>query len=164
MWGWCVGVEDPRSTTQYSVWWIQHKHIPLTNLIVPIGAQQIRHGRDPKGKGRGGGRYGGGRDGGGRGGVGRGGGGIDLIAMVVEQVDSGEEDVDISGEIASMSSSDEGDESGSGSSSNDGDEGGDDGHDVEMPQDTEFGGAERGDEEGLRDQFKRLEDLVATLW
>ncbi|XP_059067868.1 uncharacterized protein LOC131858596 [Cryptomeria japonica] len=82
-------------------------------------------------------------------------------------VDSGEEDVDISGETASMSSSDrsdsEGDESALGSQRSDGDEGGDSGHDVEMPQDMESRGAERADEEGLIDRVRSLEDLVATL-
>lgn len=63
--------------------------------------------------------------------------GIDLIEVVIEQVESGEEDVDISGETTSMRSSDrsdsEGDELALGPSSNDGDEGGDSGHDVDMP-------------------------------
>lgn len=83
--------------------------------------------------------------------------------MVAKKVYSGEEDADISGETASMSSSDEGDESASGSSRSDGDEGGDNGHDVEMSQATESGGAERGDEEGLRYRVRCLEDLVTTL-
>lgn len=63
-----------------------------------------------------------------------------------------------------MSSSDDSDESGLGSSSSDGDEGGDDGHDMEVPQAAESIGVDRGDEEGLRDQIRCLEDLVATLW
>ncbi|XP_059068598.1 uncharacterized protein LOC131859087 [Cryptomeria japonica] len=127
--------------------------------------REIRHGSGPRGQRRGGyggdggcrgggGRGGGGRDGGGiggggggGGGGGRDGGGIDLITMVTEQVDSGEEDVDISGETASMKNYDESDESGSGSSSSGGDGGGDDGYDVEMPQVTKSVGAERGDEE-----------------
>ncbi|XP_059068590.1 serine/threonine-protein phosphatase 7 long form homolog [Cryptomeria japonica] len=71
------------------------------------------------------------------------------------RVESGEEDVDISGETVSMRSFDrsdsEGDELASGSSSNDGDEGGGTGHDVDMAQDIDSRGVERGDEEGLRD-------------
>lgn len=54
---------------QYSVWWIQHRPIPLTYPTILIGAQHIRHGRGPRGRGGedrgGGGRGGGGRDGGG---------------------------------------------------------------------------------------------------
>lgn len=38
-WGWHFGVENTTTITQYSVWWIQHRPIPLTNPIVPIGAQ-----------------------------------------------------------------------------------------------------------------------------
>lgn len=48
-------------------------------------------------------------------------------------MDSDREDVDIGGETASMSNSDESGKSGSESSSNDGDEGRDDGYDVDMP-------------------------------
>ncbi|XP_059067566.1 uncharacterized protein LOC131858361 [Cryptomeria japonica] len=180
--GWWLVVADTRSTMQYSVWWIHHRPIPLTDSIVLIGAHQIRHGRGSKRRGgedrgggvRGGGvRGGGGRDGGGmgggvrdgrgRGGGGRDGGGIDLVATVTRQVDSDREDVDIGGDTASMTSSDDSYESGSGSSSSDGDEGGDDGYDVEMSQDAESVDVDRGDEEGLRDQVRRLEDLVATL-
>lgn len=75
----------------------------------------------------------------------------------------GEGDVDISGETTSLSNYD-GSESEvyelvSGSSSSDGDEGGDKGHDVEMPKVMERG----GDEEGLRDRVRSLEDLGTTL-
>lgn len=60
-----------------------------------------------------------------------------MIAAIAEQVESGKEDVDISGETISMRTSDrsdnEGNESALGSSKNDGDEGGDIGHDVGIP-------------------------------
>lgn len=62
-------------------------------------------------------------------------------------MDSDREDVDIGGETASMSNSDDSDKSGSRTSSNDGDEVKDDGYDVEMPQAKESVGVDRGDEE-----------------
>ncbi|XP_059064424.1 uncharacterized protein LOC131856599 [Cryptomeria japonica] len=139
----------------------------VQGIPVRIGAQQIRHGTGPRGRGGedSGGRvrHGGGTDGEGRGGGGRGGGGIYMIATVAGQVDSDREDVDIGGETTSMSSSDDSDESRSGSSSSDGDEGGHDGYTMEMPHDGESVGVDRGDEEGLRDQVRDLEDLVTTL-
>lgn len=96
---------------------------------------------------------------------------IDLIEIVAEQVESGEEDVNIGGDIASMSNSGESgsDESILGSSSSDGDEYGDGGHDIVIPQAMETGGVDGGDEEGNDDeegkraQVRSLEDLVATL-
>lgn len=38
-WGWRFGVVDPRTTTQYSVCWIQHRPILLIDLTVQIVSQ-----------------------------------------------------------------------------------------------------------------------------
>ncbi|XP_059070508.1 receptor-like protein 47 [Cryptomeria japonica] len=45
LWGWGRGGADPWTIAEYGAWFARHRPVPLTDLAVPITAQQIHHPR-----------------------------------------------------------------------------------------------------------------------